>query len=212
MDALLQRQRELNAGPRVTRFTSVDFNPFVEGTDAWRFHQERIDKQNAVERTHADLERDLRQFIEELCDIYLSTDAETAEEIRQLVATRECFHLEVKAYQLTAPDQITGPSDVQQFRRGLAALSIEDDFYDWRDTISTIELLYFAAQEAGIDPRPHFAEVATKSSQVNGHSSYTPLGKTLEQVANSGIEHYRSDKSDLDRIRLRIRQARQSTK
>jgi hypothetical protein len=55
--------------------------------------------------------------------------------------------------------------DVRHLRLGLAAASIIGGGADFRDFHSSLDSLSKAASRAGIDPRPHFQEVAALSGK-----------------------------------------------
>jgi hypothetical protein len=55
----------------------------------------------------------------------------------------------------------------RHLQQPLAAVSIDDDGTDFRDTYVALGDLYIAAARCGMDPRPYFDEAAEISSGVS---------------------------------------------
>jgi hypothetical protein len=61
-------------------------------------------------------------------------------------------------------DRLADTCDERWLRLGLAAVSIDDNGTDFRDTYVALGALYLCAVRCGMDPRPYFEEAAEISS------------------------------------------------
>jgi hypothetical protein len=77
--------------------------------------------------------------------------------------------------------EIKSPHDVEKLRHGLAAISIEDVRFDYRDTLTSLARLFGAAEDAGIDPMPHFRQTADLSSTEMPKGGGKPVAKMLRE-------------------------------
>lgn len=82
--------------------------------------------------------------------------------------------------------------DVQQWlREVLCVISITDGFDDSRDTMTFLPHLWKQAEEAGIDPSPHFQHYAEISSEIREHTICGPTKLLLQMMLDPAIrENY----------------------
>ena len=67
---------------------------------------------------------------------------------------------EMTVYMRWDSERIKTHDDVYPLRLGLAAAAIVGEGLDNRDVTVSLAFLYYAAKQAGIDPVPHFREIA----------------------------------------------------
>ena len=124
-------------------------------------------------------EGEAADVIQELCDAYLiATPAECAA-VRSALCTSPGVlnHLLGYAYQAAQTLKTTGQRE--WLRRGLAALSVENCRYDYRDVLLALAELYLNAEAAGLDPRIDFAAVAVLSAPEVPQGGMTPVSRML---------------------------------
>jgi hypothetical protein len=115
-------------------------------------------------RQRFDPQPELRVIMEELAPAYLVASAEERATIRKVVSERPKLADLIRQYAEMVADEVATPQDVDKLRRGLAAISIEDRRNDYRETLTALAKLFIHAEDAGIDPMPHFVQVAELSS------------------------------------------------
>lgn len=120
-------------------------------------------KRLAQERYSESPHQKVKGPLKDLCTLYLGANSEQRDQIRR---TLNDMHL-ILSHLLGYPSYVSGfinsPDDAQWLRIGLAAASIENARNDWRDLLVSLGPLYLAAEDAGIDPRPHFQELGELS-------------------------------------------------
>jgi hypothetical protein len=107
---------------------------------------------------------ELYALLDELCPVYLRSDARACDKMRSVVARCRTLHDPIRGYALSASKKLSGPDGAAWLERGVAALSIENCGMDYRDTIIAINVLAARAEAAGIDPKPYFSAAAERSS------------------------------------------------
>jgi hypothetical protein len=130
-------------------------------------------------------DRDAR--FDALCALYLDADEKRRAQIPAILAREES----TRAYARIA-DWVTsrerartdlsnmifymrrvagsiGPGDDRRLRLGLAAAAILQEREDYRDIIVSLAFLHHAARRAGIDPQPHFLELASLARPETRH-------------------------------------------
>jgi hypothetical protein len=124
---------------------------------------------------------EITEFMNQLCLAYLSASTSQREKIRSLRRDRANFPGSFDNYIRESADRLRSFKDQQWLRLGLAAASIENLYNDFRDTLLALSELYVASEEVGIDPRPHFQEIADISSDTPAHPDGT---STKSMLAN----------------------------
>jgi hypothetical protein len=123
---------------------------------------------------------DANRLYDELCPYYWTATAEQRATIRALFRERQ-YLAEIAPFDYVRKvvSELQETQDENKLRLGLTALSIEDCKLDFRDTSVALGQLYKAAEDAGINPRPYFAEVAEYSSDQKPSGGNTPMKKML---------------------------------
>ena len=112
--------------------------------------------------------RELNGAIDELCNLYLKSEASQRGTIRSLVQENQHIFHDLWGYVRRAAEQVRGGGGELWCRFGLAVVSIEDLLGDFTDTVEGLKDLRQAAVEHGVNPEPLFNEVAAlSSSKVN---------------------------------------------
>ena len=119
---------------------------------------------------------ELLEQLERLCERYLALDQPNRAAIRECIGSiKGGIHLPTLIYVVPnalygcvsgAAERIKSREDVKWLRMGLAAASIEDARMDSRDLLLGLSDLYLSAEEAGIDPKPYFQEIASISAEA----------------------------------------------
>ena len=100
------------------------------------------------------------------CELYLRGDAALRREIRHSFNEWTAVRGRVLAKAWSFADKLADTCDDRWLRLGLAAVSIDDNGTDFRDTYVALGDLYICAVRCGMDPRPYLEEVAEISSGV----------------------------------------------
>lgn len=164
-----------------------------------QFTVEALSKVNVVEGySFADYQRELEQMrqsqssvddpykkitalLDELCPAYLATSAPQQERIRNAVSKREGILEALVSRIRISADRLRASKNQETLLDGLAAASIENGRTDFRDFLVALAELYVAAEESGIDPKPHFQAVALLSSEAPRPPDNTSTRKKLAE-------------------------------
>jgi hypothetical protein len=135
--------------------------------EAFERDLEKLDAKYSLKQQHA-VEGEARKEIDivltKVCPLYLQTDTSTRERIRNAFGDRRPMAHLAWRYAYGVGSNIHSAEDVNWLRQGLAAISIENARIDSRDTMVVASKLYRQAEQAGIDPQPHFEAMAEMSS------------------------------------------------
>jgi len=102
---------------------------------------------------------------DELCALYLEATPEQRKRLPPMIAPPETKEGNYQwghlvAYMHWVSERIHNPEDVQHLRLGIAAAALAENPVDWRDNLGAYAVLHHAARKAGINPKPHFKEIA----------------------------------------------------
>jgi hypothetical protein len=100
------------------------------------------------------------------CELYLRGDAALQREIRHSFNEWTAVRGRVLARAWSFADKLSDTCDDRWLRLGLAAVSIDDNGTDFRDSYVALGDLYICAVRCGIEPGPYLDEVAEISSGV----------------------------------------------
>ncbi len=106
----------------------------------------------------------VNDVLRDLCGIYLEAQEELRASIRNAFAGQTMLLVHLINLTGTACLAMPRGDAPRWFRTALAALSIEDNRTDYRDTLVALEHLHASALKAGIDPKPYLEEAASLSS------------------------------------------------
>jgi hypothetical protein len=131
------------------------------GNLEWVGNYLRIQKSSGA-KVEDDFEQ-AKEFLDVACVEYLRGDVQQRDAIRHLFVKDSWWPL--LEYADAQGRRIESQSNVDSLRRGLAAVSIAGLRIDYRDFLVCLGELYLKAEGAGIDPLPHFKEVADLSDK-----------------------------------------------
>ncbi len=130
------------------------------------------------------------QFVE-LCRLYLESNASLRGEIRAFFDGRQALRSRLLDQVLTAAHEIDrGRGEAENAAslwRGLAAVSIEDNRLDYRDTFGALGELYLRAADAGLRPTGAFHEIGELSSEVPLDTGLQPMKAFLQSFEKSAF-------------------------
>jgi hypothetical protein len=127
----------------------------------------------------------LFQLSKQLCSAYLNCDSDERAEIRDFVAQRECLRVCLCRYARHLIPQINSSEAIHTLRIALAALSIENCSFDFRDTLTTIADLHVSAEQVGIDAKPIFeaiGQLSTATLTSGGCDSVADIFTQIESL------------------------------
>jgi hypothetical protein len=146
--------------------------------DLWQGLKIRMDDRQAMYRrswlraplgepAHQPGGKELASDLDLACRLYLQGEEALRREIRRSFNewTSVRGHVLTKAWSFA--DKLADTCDDRWLRLGLAAVSIDDNGTDFRDSYVALGDLYFGAVRCGMDPRPYFDEAAEISSGVS---------------------------------------------
>ena len=102
-------------------------------------------------------------LLDEICDLYLSSDPQRCALIRGVVHRHEVQRL-LGDYMAHASQVLAQGGRPEWLDRALAAASIDDQRVDYRDWLMGIGDIYLSARAHGIDPAPALKRVAEISN------------------------------------------------
>ena len=113
------------------------------------------------ELAHQQGGKELPSDLELACRLYLRREIRDSFEVWTAVRGR----MLAKAWSFA--DRLADTCDYRWLRLGLAAVSIDDNGTDFRDTYVALGALYLCAVRCGIQPGPYFEEAAEISSSAS---------------------------------------------
>jgi hypothetical protein len=137
----------------------MDEDTFIARFDNWQVRLGKLSDADAYSSTQA-------SSFDELCQLYLEASPKQRHQLPKMVAPENSTEGDyrraflVYEYMRRVSDRINSNEDVQPLRLGLAAAAIAEEGIDYRDVLTSLALLHQAATRAGIDPSPHFKQVA----------------------------------------------------
>ena len=168
--------------------------------------QQKLDDWDALRKYYTnELEEDAQAQLfsefDELLQAYISTDDIEREKMRDLFKEHRESRDLLFLYWNYQAENIRSKDDEDKLRLGLAAISLEDFIFDWRDSLVGLSLLYMSATEAGIDADPIYKEIGEISNmKVDKHGGSS--SKTISRAPKSGMhqgDHWMMD--HLNKIR-----------
>jgi len=146
--------------------------------DLWQGLKIRMDDRQAMYRrswlraplgepAHQPGGKELASDLDLACRLYLQGEEALRREIRRSFNewTSVRGHVLTKAWSFA--DKLADTCDDRWLRLGLAAVSIDDNGTDFRDSYVALGDLYIGAVRCGMDPRPYFDEAAEIYSGVS---------------------------------------------
>ena len=163
--------------------------------DLWQGLKIRMDDRQASYRrswlraplgepAHQPAGKELASDLNLACRLYLQGEEALRREIRHSFNEWTSVRGRMLAKAWSFADKLADTCDDRWLRLGLAAVSIDDNGTDFRDTYVALGDLYVCAVRCGMDPRPYFEEVAEISSGVS-NIEQTPMRDFLLRFEGS---------------------------
>jgi hypothetical protein len=111
--------------------------------------------------------KELASDLDLACELYLRGEEVLRREIRRSFNEWTFVRGRVLAKAWSFADKLADTCDDRWLRLGLAAVSIDDNGTDFRDTYVALGNLYVCAVRCGIEPGPYFDHAAEISSGVS---------------------------------------------
>lgn len=118
------------------------------------------------------------------CELYLRGNAALRREVRHSFDEWTAVRGRMLAKAWSFADKLADTCDDRWLRLGLAALSIDDNGTDFRDTYVALGELYIGAVRCGMEPGPYFEEAAEISSG-DSNMELTPMRNFLLRFEES---------------------------
>jgi hypothetical protein len=149
----------------------------ASAADLWQGLKIRMDDRQAAYRrgwlrapigepAHQPGGKELASDLSLACRLYLRGDEVLRREIRESFEGWTAVRGRMLARAWSFADKLADTCDDRWLRLGLAAVSIDDNGTDFRDSYVALGDLYVCAVRCGIEPGPYFEEVAQISSGV----------------------------------------------
>ena len=106
----------------------------------------------------------LHERLDKICGLYLSTDNSNREAMREYIDGRRSLLLALNRHIGWCSRRVKVKADREVLRRGLAAVSLQDNRLDFRDNYLALGSLYLDSVEAGVIPSVDFYKVGLLSS------------------------------------------------
>ena len=107
------------------------------------------------------------------CELYLRGHETLRREIRKSFSEWTAVRGRMLAKAWSFADKLADTCDDRWLRLGLAAVSVDDNSTDFRDSYVVLGALYVCAVRCGIEPGPYFEEAAEISSCVSNFEQAT---------------------------------------
>jgi len=157
----------------------------ASAADLWQGLKIRMDDRQAAYRrgwlraplgepAHQPGGKELASDLSLACRLYLRGDQALRSEIRESFEGWTAVRGRMLAQVWSFAGKLADTRDGRWLRLGLAAVSIDDNGTDFRDSYVALGDLYVCAVRCGIDPDPYFEEVAQISSGV-ANIEQTPM-------------------------------------
>jgi hypothetical protein len=167
----------------------------ASAADLWEGLKIRMDDRQAAyrrgwlraplgETAHQPGGKELASDLSLACRLYLRGDQALRGEIRESFEGWTAVRGRMLAQAWSFADKLADTCDDRWLRLGLAAVSIDDNGTDFRDSYVALGDLYICAGRCGIEPGPYFEEVAQISSGVS-NIEQTPMRDFLRRFEGS---------------------------
>ncbi len=134
---------------------------------------------------------ELHGSLDSICALYLLASEEQRRQIRCLVAEPPKILIKHFLEHIAwAGHRLRASKDREQLRRALAAASIQDNRWDFRDTFRALGALYLVASSLGISCTPYFLEAAELSS---AEKAFPSIGSMRDFLAGFEKSAYFAD-------------------
>jgi hypothetical protein len=145
----------------------------------------------------SNIKDEIYKFLDQNYEIYLNSDFDKREEIRELVKkhhtsseTPKMLDLFLIGYVQQAAKQINLTGDKKWLTRGLVVASMENNLLDQRDSTFSLSCLYVMAEERKLDPKTAFQAIAEISSDKVSSGGIIPMSELIRNTPNIAHRTY----------------------
>jgi len=131
----------------------------------------------------SELPEEIYLFLDQNIEDYLNASTEDRYKVRKACEDNAFTEFLCK-YAYRANEQLKNTKDPVWLTRGIAAISIENFWIDFRDVMRYLNELHITSDKVGIDPRPIFQRISAVSSQEIPRGGPSPLSEVLKKFAN----------------------------
>lgn len=160
------------------RFRAENYRRLNRDGYTWESYQQGLAELETELIVQHDPYADLHPLFQRLCAEYIAADAVGRAAIRAYCASEKKLGPLLWRYANRLTRELETAQNEHLVRTALAAVAIDNCSANYRDTLMTLADLFVAAESAGIDPRPLFAEAsqaATHEVTAGGCESLAAL-------------------------------------
>ena len=114
-----------------------------------------------------------------LCHAYWTVPADDCDRFRDAVSDKPGVRNQLLGCVYQAVQQLHSPADREWLRVGLAAASIENCSFDYRDFLLALAGLFVTAERVRLDPQAEFSLAAQRASTLTPRGGTTPVRDVL---------------------------------
>jgi hypothetical protein len=143
------------------RFRAENYRRLNQDGYTWEaYQQETADLEAQLVAEH-DPYADLHDLFTQLCEAHIAGDDAQRARTRAFVAERSKRGQLLWRFANRLVTHVRAPEHVGLVTTALAAIAIDNCSANYRDTQMSLADLFVAAEQAGVDPRPHFEQAAS---------------------------------------------------
>jgi len=172
----------------------MDANKFIEQFDQLI---NRIYRFQDSYESMSDSKDNIYEFLTQNYDVYLASNPEEREEIRELVkkyhtssASPNMLDLFQIGYVQVAAENIQATGDKTWLLRGLVVSLIENSLRDQGDSTFSLAYVYVMAEEKNLHPKPKFYEIAELSSDEISSGGSIAIKEMIRNIPNIARKTY----------------------
>ena len=125
----------------------------------------------------------VENIITDLCLLYLKANEKQRLDLSELISGKHYLIYSFLFYIGRVSKYLWSTEDENWLYLGLIAAAIEDCGSDYRDTILSLEYLYYGALRAGINPEPYFLKVSQiVKNGIDYRDSVGPILKSFHEI------------------------------
>ena len=143
----------------------------------------------------------IHAFLDQEYGAYLNGTQAECDAIRASFSVNRDFENLLLGYVYNAAKELRATKDVKWLERGLVAASLENSGMDYRDTLLSLNDLYQAVEDVGIDPNPYFQKAASLASREKPRGGSTPLSVLLDNYTKKPEKSEKAEEKKIKQVR-----------
>jgi hypothetical protein len=169
------------------RFRAENYRRLNQNGYTWESYQDELGVEEASLVAKYDPRENLHPHFERLCNAYQFAGADERAKMRVFVAERKALGQLLWRYANSQTRGVHEVADAPRVMSALAAIVVDNCSANYRDTLMTLADLYAAAEAAGIDPRPLFADAAAWATDEVTPGGCESLAAMLREFHDSSV-------------------------